>query len=172
MASKGIIDVRESRELLATIYAIRAVDKTLQKIIRRETKAIAQPEWKKALAERADTRLEHRALVDTAVTTISNQNVRMQSASKGRALSGGFQPKVDYHAAEYGADQSRQITYQRTTKGNRHTVTRRLGNTLKSRNRRGYVFTPAAREMVPRLAALWVQTTVRTIATALEGKEE
>jgi hypothetical protein len=34
------------------------------------------------------------------------------------------------------------------------------------------VFYPAAREMIPRLAALWIQTTVRTIAEALEGKQE
>lgn len=167
------LDVKKSRELLATIYAIRSLDRTIAKMNRQETKRIAAPEWKKALAERADTRLEHRVIVDTSVVSVSDQNVRIQSASKGRALSGGLAPKADYPAIEFGADQRRKTTYQRRSpKGRPHKVTRHATRGLKPRNGNGYVFFPAAREMVPRLAALWVQTTVRTIATAFEGKQE
>jgi len=167
------LDVKKSPELLATIYAIRSLDKTIAKMTRQETKRIAAPEWTKALAERADTRLEHRVIVDTSVITVSNQNVRIQSASKGRALSGGLAPKADYPAVEFGADQTRTTTYRRRSpKGKVHTVTRHATHALKPRTAKGYVFFPAAREMIPRLAALWVQTTVRTIATAFEGKQE
>lgn len=168
-----MLDARKSRELQATVLAIANVDRTIRKMIRQYAKAMAMPEWKKALAERADTRLEHRVLVDTAVVTVSDRNVRMQSASKGRPLSGGFAPKLDYYAAEYGGNQDKTTTYTRRNRnGGTHKVTRRVGNTIKPRTRRGYVFGPASREMVPRLARLWVQTTVRTIATALEGKQE
>ena len=167
------IDARLSPEYRATMYAVRSLDKTLQKIIRRETKRIAAPEWSKALAERADSRLEHRALVDTSVVTVSNQNIKVRSASKGRPLSGGFDPKVHHYAAEFGVDKSKPATFTRRGKrGGTHKVTRKPAANLKPRNKRGYVFYPAAREMIPRLAALWVQTTVRTIANALEGKQE
>jgi len=168
-----MLDVLKSRELLATIYAVRSLDKTIQKMLRRETKRIAAPEWSKALAERADTRLEHRVLVDTSVVTVSNQNVRVQSASKGRPLSGGLSPKADYPAIEFGADKARKTTYtRRSPKGKTHKVTRRAATGMKPRNGNGYVFYPAAVEMIPRMARLWVQTTVRTIASALEGKQE
>lgn len=167
------IDARASRELLATIYALRSVDRTIQKMTRQETKRIAAPAWKKELAERANTRLEHRVIVDTAVVSVSNQNVRIQSASKGRALSGGLRPKQEYPAVEFGVDRARKTTYdRRSAKGGRHQVTRHAAKQMKARNPKGNVFFPAAREMVPRMARLWVQTTVRTIATALEGKQE
>lgn len=167
------LDVFQSRELLATVLAIKSVDKTLRKINRRETKRIAAPEWRKALAQHADTRLEHRVIVDTAVVSVSDQNVRIQSASKGRPLSGGFNPKADYHAVEFGADRAKATTYQRTRKGTRHKVTRRTAVGLRPRRwPTGYVFFPTARKFVPRMASLWVQTTVRTIANALEGKQE
>lgn len=166
------LDVLKSRELLATIYAIRSLDRTIQKMIRQETKRIAAPEWKKALAERADTRLEHRVLVDTAVVSVSNQNVRAQSANKGRALSGGFNPKTEYSAVEWGADDDTQVYDRRSRNGGQHKVRRHTARQLKRRNRNGYVFGPTVQEMVPRLARLWVQTTVRTIAEAINGKQE
>ncbi|AOX46706.1 hypothetical protein [Microbacterium sp. BH-3-3-3] len=158
---------------MATIYAIRSVDRTLQKQIRQQTKRVAAPEWTKALAERADTRLEHRVIVGTAVVTVSNQNVRIQAAGKGRALKGGLQPKRDYNAVEFGANTGK-LTYQRRSRnGGTHRVTRVINTQLKPHaGKRGYVFWPTAREMVPRMGRLWVQTTVRTIANALEGKQE
>lgn len=167
------IDVTKSRELLATIYAIRSVDKTLQKQIRSQTKRVAEPEWRKALAERADTRLEHRVIVGTSVVSVSNQNVRVQAAGKGRALRGGFQPKRDYNAVEFGANTGKSTYNRRSRNGGTHKVTRVVNTQFKPHaGKRGYVFWPAAREMVPRMGRLWVQTTVRTIANALEGKVE
>ena len=166
------LDALKSRELRATIFALRGIDKTIQKMVRVQTKAVVEPEWKKALAERADTRLEHRMLVDTAVISVSNQNVRIKSAGKGRALSGGLHPKFDYPAAEFGVRHTRETYSRRNRSGTRHKVTRVTGTAFKRRSKAGYVFYPAAREMIPRLASLWVQTTVHTIANALEGKDE
>lgn len=166
------LDVLKSRELLATIYALRAIDSTLQKMVRVHTKKMAEPEWKKALAERADTRLEHRVIVDTSVVSVSNQNVRIQSAGKGRPLSGGLNPKVNYPPVEFGAHAKGKTYERRSKKGGTHRVTRVINTQFKPFNGRGYVFWPAAREMVPRLASLWVQTTVKTIGNALEGKRE
>lgn len=166
------IDAKLSPELLATLAAIRAVGKTLQKQIRDQTKRVAGPEWMKALAHHADTRLEHRVIVDTAAVSVSNQNVRMQSANKGRKLTGGLQPKRDFPAIDRGTNTDKTTTYQRKTKHGTHSVTRHTTRQFKPRRKGGYVFWQTAKEMVPRFGRLWVQTTVRTLANALEGKQE
>lgn len=166
------LDVLKSRELLATIYAIRSLDKTIQKMIRQETKRIAAPEWSEALGRRANTALERQVIVNTAVVSVSNQNVRAQSANKGRPLSGGLNPKTDYPAVEWGADDDTQVYERRSKKGGTHKVTRRTAAQLKRRSATGYVWGPTVKEMIPRLARLWVQTTVRTIANAINGKQE
>lgn len=166
------IDVRESRELKAAILALRAIDTTISKKVRQYTKAVAQPEWRQELTRRASTGLERRVIADTAVISVSNQNVRAQSASKGRPLSGGLNPRVDYPGVEFGSH-AHGVTYRRRSpRGTVHTVTRVMGTQFKAHNRRGYVFYPAAAEMIPRLASLFAQTTVKTIANALEGKRE
>ena len=51
-----------------------------------------------------------------------------------------------------------------------HKVTRNTTAQFKQRNMKGYVFYPAAREMIPRLARLWVQTVVKTYALIFEAK--
>ncbi|TQJ31947.1 hypothetical protein FBY39_2436 [Microbacterium sp. SLBN-146] len=166
------IDVFKSREMLATIYAIRALDKTLQKQIRTHVKRWAQPEFKQSMAQHADTKLEHRVLVDTAVVSVSNQNVRLQSAGKGRRLSGGLNPKTDYAPVEFGAHAKGKSYTRKSRNGGTHRVMRAMNTQFKVPNRRGYVFYPTVREFVPRVASYYVQTTVRTIANALEGKQE
>lgn len=162
------LDVKESRELKATILALRAIDKTISKQVRQHTKAIVAPEWNEALSRRARTRLERDVIVKTATVAVSNQNVRVRSASKGRPLSGGLNPRTEYPAVEFGADQGKTTTYNRRG----HRVTRHTARQMRPRKAGGYVFWPAAKEMVPRLAALYVQTTVKTIAQALKGVQE
>ena len=167
------IDVKLSPELQAVIFAMRSLDRTIAKIVRREVKKVAQPEWMKALERRAKTSLQKRVLVNTATIAVSNQNVRASSAMKGRPLSGGFDPRTDWHAAEFGADPARILEYpRRSPKGTRHRVKRRIGRGLPARDGAGHVFYPAAREMVPRLGRLLFQTFYRTTANATEGKQE
>lgn len=167
------IDVKLSPEMRAVIFAMRSLDRTIAKMVRQEVKKVAAPEWRKALAERAMSRLQQRALVSTSTVSVSNQNVRASSAMKGRPLSGGFDPKYDWHAAEFGADPNREMEYTRASrKGGRHKVKRRVGNGLPARKASGHVIYPAAHEMIPRLGRLFFQTVYRTVATATEGKQE
>ena len=63
------------------------------------------------------------------------------------------------------------MTYtRRSRKGKSHRVTRVMGTQFKPFTSRGHVFFPAAERTASRIASLWAQTTVRTIAEALEGK--
>ncbi|KQQ22875.1 hypothetical protein ASF48_06985 [Rathayibacter sp. Leaf299] len=165
------IDVFGSRELQAALLGVRGAEKAVQANIRKATKAIGMPEWKKAVAEQAETRLEHRVLVDTARLSVSNQNVRLSSASVGRALSGGLKPSESYAAVEFGANRQAKNTYTATSsKGKTYSVTRRTRAQLRPQRRKGYAVYPAAQRMIPRFAALWVQVVVKTFHDAIEGK--
>jgi hypothetical protein len=66
---------------------------------------------------------------------------------------------------EFGAAH-KKVTYTRDG----HRVTRNTTAQFKGRRRAGYVFYPAAKKMIPRLASLWVQTVVKTYADIFEGR--
>lgn len=121
--------------------------------------------WLDAIMGEARTSLEQRVISATSTIATSDQNIRIQSAAKGRRLSGGLNPKTDYAGVEFGADREKKTSYVR--QGSR--VTRRTRAQFKPRRKSGYVFYPAARKMVPRLASLWVQTIVRTVADIFDG---
>lgn len=159
------ISVLNSKELLATTLALRSFDRTLQGTVRKVTKLIGQPEWQKAVGGNVHTRFEQRVLGDTARMAVSNQNVTLRAGHIGRRLSGGGRPTELYGAAEFGANVRQEtVTRQGTT------YARTGGRQFRRSNRKGYAVYPAAARMIPRFAALWVQTTVRTLHEALEAK--
>lgn len=159
------IDVRGSRELQDVILALRSSDTEVRRAIRTYTKAELTRPWLEAINNRASTTLERRVIAATATVAVSDQNIRIQAAAKGRRLSGGLMPKVDYAPIEFGA-KPRVTRY--TRKG--RTVTRNTTAQFKPHNRRGYVFYPTASEMIPRLARLWVQTVVKVYGDIFDGR--
>lgn len=166
------IDVRNSRELRATFLAIRNAGPELQKQIRAGLKTFALPEWQEAVRGNVTTRQQTRVLSDTAKVRVSNQNIRLSAGDAAKRLSGGAKARDIAHATEFGADRNRTKSYtgRRGSKTfpvhNRHT-TRQFG----SPRRKGYVVYQAAAEIIPRVAALAVQTVVRTLLDAVENKQ-
>lgn len=160
------IDVRGSSELQTMVLAINRSQLEVQRAIRTFTKARITRPWLDEINERAATTLERRVISATATVAVSNQNIRIQSASKGRTMSGGLNPKTDYAAVEFGGAREKQVRYSRQGKR----VTRHTARQLRARNTKGYVFYPAATKMIPRLASLWVQTVVKTYADIFDGK--
>jgi hypothetical protein len=146
----GFVSVLNSRELLATIYAIKAAPKTIRADLRQQTRAVLGKEWERALDRQPASVQQTRMLVDTARARVSDQSVQLRSASsRRRALSGGATP-IDYgRHFEFGSPKS--------------------PGKLPRRRAKGYVVYPAFARLAPRALALWVQTTVRVIARALEG---
>lgn len=160
------ISVLNSRELAATILAVRSFDRTLQGTIRRVTKIIGEPEWKAAVGRNTRTAFESRVLGSTARMAVSNQNVTLKAGHLGRRMRGGGRPSELYGPAEFGAIVRPQTTRSRT--GTRY---ERAGNRqFRRSNRSGYVVYPAAARLIPRFAALWAQTTVRTFHEAMEAR--
>lgn len=167
----GRVSVLDSRELQATIFAIKAVPTELRKQIRQQTRAVAGKEWTRALAERSLDLPTSRMLVQTARIAVSDQNIKVRSAtSKRKALSRGAIPVLHGKAFEFGTNRDKVRTYQSRRGQTRFKVTRHTARQMPPVTRGGRVFYPAVAEMVPRILALWTQTTVRTIGEALEGR--
>jgi hypothetical protein len=164
------ISIFASKELQAVAGAMRVLDRETKKAIRKQTKDMIAPEWQRAVAENVTTRLEARVLERTARVRVSDQNVTLSSASVGRSLSGGLKPSESFAAVEFGADDEK-VTYTATSRrGRSFQVTRNTRGQLRNRNRKGYVVYPAAADIIPRLASLWVQTVMRGTYDALEAR--
>lgn len=168
------ISVHSSRQLQAIILAMKQLDKEVRKQIRQQTRQVVRPEWERALAEHASTRLEHRVLVQTARAQVSDQNVQLQSARVGRSLSGGLKPSVHFAPVEFGANRNefRPISTKatRTATQTMRLKKRRTMRQFRPAKRQGYVVYPAAANIIPRIAALWAQTVARTTHEAFESR--
>jgi hypothetical protein len=118
--------------------------------------------------------MDTRVLSDTARVQVSNQNVTLRSAGVGRALhKGGPKPADIYAAIEFGADRNTTRGIEATSrKGKKYTYTRHTTRQLQPVKRQGYAVYPAAADIIPRLAALWAQTLVRTFNETLEKGEQ
>lgn len=164
------ISVYSSRELQGLIARLRTADRETRKAIRQATRTAALPIWQDSLRAYATTRLEVRVLADTGRVKVSDQNVALTSATIGRRLSGGLNPKTDYHEVEFGAvDRDAYHRYEAKRGGKYYWVRRRTMRQFKERQQTGHVVYPAAAAAIPRLASLWVQTAVRTMHEILEG---
>ena len=171
------IDARNSKALRDIIVALNGAERSIQKNVRQFTKSLLVPEWKEALAAQGTNALESQVLVSTATAAVSNQNIRLSSATKGKPLRGGLAPKVEYAAVEFGTKKrGKKIKYlgrKRKASGTTYyEINRRTAEQLKPYKKTGYVFYPAVKKFVPRAAALWAQTTVKVLALALEGKKD
>lgn len=170
MAELLKISANTSREVRATVQGLRRVPRDLAANIRKFTKSELAPEWQRLLADRAGTAGQRRVLVDTARVAVSDQNVTLKSATVGRSLSGGLNPKDSYAGFEFGANDVTQTYTATSRRGRSFRVTRHTRRQLPRRSRTGWVVFPTAAAIIPRFASLWVQTTYRTIYDALERK--
>lgn len=165
------VSAYSSSELLTVLRGLRNLDRETKKHLRRNLKQIAEQAWKQALAQHADTKLEHRVLVESGRVRVSDQNVRLTSASLSRGLRGGLKPSASFGPVEFGANPrpaaKESVTSRRGKKFTRH---RDPNRPFKAPNRKGYVVYPAAASVIPRILAMYVQTFVRAIHEALEGK--
>ena len=166
------LSVFSTSDLQSVILAMRGLDKELAKVIRRETKSVLQPIWQEVVRGNVHDRQQSVVLSQTARTAISNQNVTLTSATIGKPLSGGARPSELAHSVEFGADRNYRRSYQsRSSKGTPYKVhNRRTRSQFLPRNLKGYTVYPAAADAIPRIAALWVQTTVRTFIESFERR--
>ena len=142
------ISVFNSKELQGTILLMKGAPREVAKEIRQRTKAMIDPVFREAIQKNASTKLEKELAVSARVA-VSDQNVTLSVGSVGKKLSGGGTVKQLAPMIEFGATKRRQFG---------------------PRNRRGNVFFPTVAQVIPRVASLWVQTTIKTFYEILERR--
>lgn len=172
MAQLLRISANSSREVRATVQAMKLFPTELRRVIRLYTKSELGSAWLEELEKPAASKIQKRVLVRTARVAVSDQNVMLKSATVGRPLGGLMSKPSDLaQAYEFGGDRNKVQSYRtRSRKGTSYTVTRHTQRQLPARRRGGYIVYPAAAKFIPRAAKLWVQTTVRTFYDLIEGR--
>lgn len=148
------LDVRRSPSLTAAIQVMTTMPREAAKATRKYSKTVIVPEWKKALSDGAPAaQMFQDRLVKPSTVYVTDRGVRLVSG-KGRLV----------RQTEFGAAREKFTTYRR--KGS--PVTRRTQRQFWNYTKKGRVVFPSASEMIPRVAALWVQTIYRTVAEVIE----
>lgn len=165
------VSVFTSPQLQAVLVKLRTLDKDTLKVIRATTRQDVLPIWREQVSMHVQTRAEGLVLGKTARVAVSNQTVTLQSARVGRKLRGGLDPKTEYAAVEFGAeDRGAFRGYQATNRqGTTFNVKRRTKMQLRQRKATGHVVYPAVAETVPRVISLWVQDVMHVLGVALNG---
>lgn len=164
----GRVSVLNSAELRATVFAIKAAPAEIRQSVRAETRTTGAGIWRDSLMHQSSTPMQRALIVNTSRVTVSDQSIRVRAAtSKRKATRGGAVPFRDGKAYEFGTDRQKVARYRTRGQG---TVRRHTNRAMPAKRRSGYVFYPAVADAAPRILALWVQTTVKVISDALDGK--
>lgn len=166
MAGNGRISVLIDSPLRSMLLAMRTVPADIRKQIAGQTKKNAQPIWFEETRDGAATRMQQRVLVDSERVGVTQRNVFLRSGGVGTLRSGTPVSRLAA-VAEFGMGAGKEIS-STSRKGTAYT--RRAGSAFPSRRPSGHVVYPAARRSIPRFAALWIQTAVRTILDAFDRK--
>lgn len=161
----GQISLLVDSPLRTVNLAFRGLDSDVRKQITKQTKAVISPVWADAVREHTTSRMEVRVLAGTARTSVSGLNVKLLSGG-GKRLSSGTPTADLVNGTAFGASPTRLQTV-RSRRGNKYK--RRMGDRFNRPRRGGYVVYPAASEIIPRVASLVVQTTIRTVHETIEG---
>lgn len=154
----GRISLLVSRDLQLLVTVARGLPAEVSKQLRAQTRRVVEPAFHEEMRSRVGTRIETRALLDTARVSVRDDNVMLKTAQVGKV--GGVKASLIAPAAEFGANPNREVK-QRSRNGKSYT--RKLGPVFRAPRRKGYVFFPSVQAFIPRAGALWFQTAVRTV---------
>jgi len=163
----GRISLLIDSPLRDLLIALRAVPAEARKNVTTYTRKNAEPIWFEEVRGKANTRLQQRALVDSARVGVATRNIYLRSGGVGVMSSGAAVPTVAF-GAEFGANPDKVVS-QRSRKGKGYR--RRLGNVFGAPRRGGNVVYPAARESIPRIASVAIQSAYRALLDALDGRK-
>lgn len=158
-----MLDVEKSRELQATILALRTARREIRRDINKDARKTIRPMWRQELSTRAETELERRVIVTRAAATPSDRGFRLRAAT-GVELSGGLAPPTDWPGAEFGMTPRRKRIEQRSSKGRRYSRTTTVGKQFRERSHDGMIAFDAASKVGTALVATWVRTVVGFLA--------
>lgn len=158
------VDARSSRELQASIFAMRAASKSLRKDLHAAVRKEIGGMWLPELQARATNKQDQDVIVRGGRVESRTDGFKLLAAKSRRSLSGYFIPSQQWYAVELGATTRRgQVTRQ--TKSGSVTYTTTLNRGLPNRTY-GRIAFPAASKIGRRAVAAWVLTIVNTYRKA------
>lgn len=155
-----MLDVRNQRELQATILALHHAERGIRLGINKEARSRVRPLWQQALNGRAHNEMARRILVAGARATASDRGVTVHAATSKRPLSGGLVPADEWAGAEFGAYVYQVDVTQRSRAGRSYTRPLTIQKQFPRRQQQGMVAFDAASEVGTKLVAIWVHTVV------------
>lgn len=166
-----MLRVSDDARLLAVARGLKLVDRDVRNQINRSTRASLKPMWQEEVQRKlAGKDTFTRAMAGKGLVQGGNPPV-LRAYTSRRALKGGggLVPDVHAYLAEFGGRSTLYSRYRRRSEnGGTHIVARRTMLGLPQPIRSGRVAYPAAAEVAPRAASLWVQTFVRAVYDAVE----
>lgn len=164
------IDTRDHRELRAVVIAFSRLETTVKREIAAATRSTLNPIWTGEVRKHVHTKMDEKVIAKGAKVKAGNPPV-LQAATSTKAIGGRLRPADDWQGWEFGTNRNKEVTYERKSeKGGSHKVTRHVTRQMPVMKRTGRVAYAALPDVVPRAAALWVQTVVRVVHEAAEGK--
>lgn len=152
------------RQLKAAVLAMKRADATVRRDVATRMRQTMNPVWRSEVTK-GGSGLAGRVL-STGVRIAGGNPAQLVAASSRRTIGHGLVPDRHWAGYEYGADHrsTRTVTSSKGLRYRRHVM-----NHLPARGK-GRVLEPAAREVLPRIAAYWTQSIVRAFMDAADGK--
>lgn len=165
-----MLKVGADNRLDAVIYGLKLVDRDVRNRINRDTRAVLKPIWQQAIQSHlAGANTFTSRMIGAGLVSGGNPPIMRAATSRRPLRPGGLSPDQEGYLAEFGGRSSLYSRYRRKSKnGGSHEVARRTMLGLPPTIRSGRVVYPAAADVAPRMASLWVQTFVRGVHDALE----
>lgn len=159
-------------EFRAVGLALRQVEQPVRRAINQDMRATMAPEWVAALTHHQDGDRRLAMVLAGARLAAGNPPSLVAAASTRRWGTTRLVPAEHWPGFVYGTNGRRDATYTRTYAGGKpHSVTRNVLAGHPSRRRQARSIGPAVADVLPRIAAYWVQSVVRIVMDAAEGKK-
>jgi len=166
--------VWDSKELQATILALKVVGKDLRKEILKRTRELILKDWDSAIAEEISTVggdiYATRLTMRNTRVKVGTQGFTLQAATRGtKATSGGLISSKHYYLAEFGAD--KKVVPVNGRRGATSYQYKRTVNTgFQRRVKNGRYAFKAGGKIMNRALALYTQTCIQMVYEAFERK--
>jgi len=164
----------ESKELQATILALKIVGKDLRKEILKRTRELILKDWDSAVADEISTVggdiYATRLTMRNTRVKVGTQGFTLQAATRGtKATSGGLISSKHYYLAEFGAD--KKVVPVNGRRGATSYQYKRTVNTgFQRRVKNGRYAFKAGGKIMNRALALYTQTCIQMVYEAFERK--
>lgn len=167
-----VVSVWDSKQIQATILALKVARKDLRKEIYARARRLILPEWNESIATLigGDKFASQMILRNTRVKL--GNSIQLEAATRTKAtVSGGLSPDPYFYLAEFGAV-PKVVDVQGRRGDTRYTYKRKVNTGLKARTRHGRYGYKAAGKMITRTISLWVESTWQVLYEALEAGEK